>query len=231
MWEKDITEEAYQVENRTISIGKLEDDLKITVKAKVGVDISNTEQLNSFFNNEKTWNMVLDSQDEILSRILSNAQAFTILANNKQAFEAFCEDGNARTLMYNQYTITESILANSTTAIEVMKNSTRYQVVSVGLNAREEKTLYAGKAFVIAISQNGSSDQSFIGQAETKVCYHHGRYLSGGVKENKSAALMYGNTGLLFNVKKFASSVVGTCYNHLNGGGHGGTGYAAIFKI
>ena len=106
-----------------------------------------------------------------------------------------------------------------------------YQVVSGTVDARNGGTLYGGKAFVISISQNCKSSQVNAGGTYTYNCYHHGTYLNGGTIENKSAYQWYGTTGVLGNIKKFASSVTAGHFDHNNGGGSKGTGYAAIFKI
>lgn len=93
-----------------------------------------------------------------------------------------CENENARLAMYNNYTITEDILANSSKAIEIMKNSSRYQVVNNSIDDRRNfSTLYAGKAFVFSISQSCSSKTMSAGKDTTFNCYHHGEYLNGGI--------------------------------------------------
>lgn len=51
------------------------------------------------------------------------------------------------------------------------------------------------------------------------------------VLENKSGHILYGTTCLIGNIKKFASSVKAAHFNHNNGNGDSGIGYAAIFKI
>ena len=193
--------------------------------------INDTEFFNRLLGNEKTIQYIFDSKNVILPGITSSAQGFTAVINHETAFQAMCENANARLAMYNSYTVTESILTNSTKALEIMRNSSRYQIVSGTINARNGGTLYGGKAFVFSVSQNCSNDDSNAGGTYTYNCYHHGTYLNGGTIENKSAYQWYGTTGLLGNIKKFASSVTAGHFNHLHGGGDSGTGYAAIFKI
>ena len=252
MGEQDITEQAYNRENGTISIERLKDNITITIVSKIEFDqiatlvqmldencnyttmaevISDTNLFNRLLSNEKTLDYIFNSKDVILPGITSNAQAFTAVIDHETAFQAMCENANARLAMYNSYTVTESILGNSSKALEGMKNSSRYEVINGVVDARNGGTLYGGKAFVFSVSQNCSNDNSKAGDIYTYNCYHHGTYVNGGNIENKSAYKWYGTTGLIGNIKKFASSVKAWHYNHYHGGGDKGTGYAAIFKI
>ncbi len=253
MGEQDITEQTYNVENKTISIERLIDNITITIVSKIELDnvailvqmldencsyttmtevINDTEFLNQLLGNEKTLQYIFDSKNVILPVLISNAQVFTSLVNNENVFKAMCENENARLAMYNNYTVTESILANSTKAINVMKSSSRYQVVNNSIdNRRNFSTLYSGKAFVFSISQSCSNSSMNEGKASTYNCYHHGEYLNGGIIENRSARTLYGTTGLMENIRKFASSVNAAHFDHNNGNGDSGIGYAAIFKI
>ena len=145
-----------------------------------------------------------------------------------EEFSIFLEQQNARLAMYNNYGVTESILASSTKGVDTMKNSPRYQVVNASKQLVYKDgtgvTLYAGKAFVMSISQNTHSLTAY----RTK----HGGYINGDTYLYIASPSTYGTDGLKYPVLKFASSVVQhPVYNDSNGGSATARSYAAIFTI
>lgn len=191
--------------------------------------INNTQKLNEVINNSDSLNDILNNNNA-LSSLISNANSFRTIANNRDAFAKICENANARQYMYNNYSVTESIIQSSSTALSVMKQSSRYAVLGANLPAnRVFGNIYSGPAFVFSISQSTTSQGQTIGLQSW--CYHHGNYLNGGYLEQPDKSVCYGSTGLAFGVNRFASSVQAAFFNHYQGGGYAGYGYAAIFKI
>lgn len=196
--------------------------------------INDTEMLNKIFNNVDSMKYVLASKKVILPKVVSNENIFTMIANNEQAFTLFCNNEDARLAMYNEYAITEKVIANSTIALNVMTKSDRYLVIHGDAKPnRYMMSLYPGKAFVLGISQSCANEGSAGGTSW--YCYHGGNYLSRpGVSSNHiGGAASYGTTGLKVRVNLFASSVVGAIWNHMQGGSWLSKGglHVAIFMI
>ncbi len=190
--------------------------------------IKDTALLNEMISDPSTFDNILET-NSIISAIISDSTAFNILANNRDAFAKVCENANAREYMYNNYTKTESIIQGSSIAQSVMKQSSRYAVVSGKFSGRTFGTFYSGKAFVFSVSQLVWKNDSIVSGFNQR-CYHHGAYLNGGTIET-TVSKCYGDNGLAFGVNKFASLVQAAMFNHNAGSGDGGTGIAAIFKI
>lgn len=163
----------------------------------------------------------LVNSKEKMNEICSSKNIFTICVNSKKILKKMYESRIAREAMYDNAEITEQILANSNMALEMMKESEQYEVVSTVLR-REFDTLYDGKAFVLGVSQmwhNGIVD----------VTMTYGKFIVGDSIYTYSAGSgNQTNTGLAIRVNKFAS-----CVQQKNSYGDNDDklSFSAIFKI
>lgn len=212
-----ITGEGDNVRSWLACIGNTEN---LTIDQIIG----NETLLSNLNNSEDALNYLIKSTEIILPKFFENENNFSKIANNSKAMKKICESEVCRKLMYDNYAITESVLAKSEVAINAMMNSSRYEVVSNGnpIGGSEElyKELYKGKAFVIGISQNSFNK-------DTRKT-NHGLYINGEQMLKTTATLTYGTSGLVYRVNKFASEV----RQHPSpGADRTGYSYAAIFKI
>lgn len=158
---------------------------------------------------------------EKMNEICSSKNIFTICANSKKMLKKMYESKISRNAMYDNAEITEPILANSNMALEMMKESEQYEVVSASLR-REFDTLYDGKAFVLGVSQTWHNGM-------TPVTMTYGKFIVGDLLYTYSAGGKgQTNTGLGIIVNKFAS-----CVQQKNSYGDNSNkmSFSAIFKI
>ena len=186
--------------------------------------LNDNELLKNLMESEEAINYLINSTGIIMPKLMQSENAFTIIANSEKCMKKICESEVCRQEMYDNYAVTESILANSEIAIHAMENSSRYEVVSNGDNIGGSeslyKELYNGKAFVIGISQNSFN--------KSTRATNHGLYINGEQTLKTVATLTYGTTGLTYRVNKFALEV----RQHPSpGANRTGYSYAAIFKI
>jgi len=228
--------EQYEIENLVMTSDNLESWQRLLANASIDYNLYNnfsesmtTDNINKIVSSEEAMNYI--------GKLFSNESYFELIANNSVMMEAICENSNARLEMYNNYNITQGILASSSTAINAMKSSSRYEVISdsthVLQKGMETRVLYNDKAFVIGISQ--MSWDSTNSNYQTI----HGYYIDGSNHSvfgngyiNTQINETYGNSGLKKTVYKFASKVEQQP-NYYNGGLTTTTqaSYAAIFKI
>lgn len=217
--------ESSKIEATTLSIWKI-------VLSKAGIDSTQYNDFTEAMTSENI-NLIANSKDSLdnIGKLFSNATYFEIIANNNILMSAICENSNARLEMYNNYTTTESIIANSQVALSAMQSSTRYVVLSKNIYKYAGDisftTMYNDKAFVLGVSQGRNTDGGF----KTEV----GNLLSvsGGIQK-QTANYTNATTGLKYRINKFASIV------NLDPYGRDPSqssiwiniyGYVAIFKI
>lgn len=173
-----------------------------------------------YFSSKSLYATVLKniSNENVLSEIFSVPDnVVDILSiDDEDLMAKLLELQSFRNAIYDNYQLTESIIANSPTILNAMKNSTRYQVIS---RTGQNKNFYSGKAFVLGFSCAGGSSGN----------YRAGKFLSSG-EFQWSPASYYSSNGLAYKVNKFASNVYvngvwGVSINWDN------AMYSAIFKI
>ena len=184
--------------------------------------ISIKENREKIINSKKAIEYLFNSNDKyFVDSFISNSDMFYLIANNETSMTLLCNSEIARNSIYDNYLITENIIANSNIAMSTMMNSSRFEKVSHSMTT-EFSNLYDNKAFVFGISQewhNGS----------TRVINTHGHYLSvdgNYISEISSSYTDQGSDGLKYRVNKFADYV---CQK--NSYGNSSICYAAIFKI
>lgn len=137
---------------------------------------------------------------ETMDMICSNSDLFAVCINSKAIMSAMCESSVARNSMYDNAQTTEVLIAKSGKAIEIMMESSKYEVVKANMTT-SFNTLYNGKAFVFGTSQewhNGS----------IAVTMTHGNYIIGNQTYTYSGGGEgFGTTGLGIRINKFASTV------------------------
>lgn len=101
---------------------------------------------------------VLFKNSEVLNKLFSNATVFQIMANNTVLMSKIADTQESRTAMYNNYKVTQSILASSTVALNVM--SSRAVTYSIEGTSSVSKVVYSGKGFVLNMSFNSSETAS-----------------------------------------------------------------------
>ena len=180
------------------------------------------ENREKIINSEKAIEYLFNSNDKyFVDSFISNSDMFYLIANNETSMTLLCNSEIARNSIYDNYLITENIIANSNIAMSTMMNSSRFEKVSHSMTT-EFSNLYDNKAFVFGISQewhNGS----------TRVINTHGHYLSvdgNYISEQSSSYSDRGSDGLKYRVNKFADYV---CQK--NSYGNGSICHATIFKI
>ena len=163
----------------------------------------------------------LVNSNESMQEICSSSELFSVCASSKVIMEKICGSSIARNAMYDNYAVTESILAASSIAKQAMQESSQYEVVNAYM-ATSFNTLYDGKAFVLGVSQNWHN-------GAVAVTMTHGQYISGNATYTYSGGGT-GNThtGLGIIVNKFASIVQ---QKNSYGNSSGSYFYSAIFKI
>ena len=94
--------------------------------------------------------------------IIGYADLFYVAANDATTMSTICESQEARIALYNNYSVTEPILANSNVAINVIKTSSRYETIEKTMGARTDNAnyvdtlIYNGSAFVLEVQCTGS---------------------------------------------------------------------------
>ena len=144
-----------------------------------------------------------------MKEIAASEIAMQLITANGTRMNYIAASSVARTALYNAASITEPILAASSTAIAALKASSQCVEVScVGSNGSWQ-TSYAGKAFVLEVWCNNNGNYTS----------YHGDYIIG------TSRLSFGSTTTHQPVKKFASTVTGAF------SASGWASCALIFKI
>lgn len=97
--------------------------------------------------------------EKFSSEVCSNSEKFKLIVNTS-AFSDMLEIQKFRNDMYDNYLITENILAQSQNAIKTMIESSNFKVSST---SSYDVNIYDGKAFLIGISQTGENTNQVIG--------------------------------------------------------------------
>ena len=97
--------------------------------------------------------------EKFSSEVCSNSEKFKLIVNTS-AFSDMLEIQKFRNDMYDNYLITETILAQSQNAIKTMIESSNFKVSST---SAYDVNIYDGKAFLIGISQTGDNTNQVIG--------------------------------------------------------------------
>lgn len=97
--------------------------------------------------------------EKFSSEVCSNSEKFKLIVNTS-AFSDMLEIQKFRNDMYDNYLITENILAQSQNAIKTMIESSNFKVSST---SSYDVNIYDGKAFLIGISQTGENTNQIIG--------------------------------------------------------------------
>lgn len=97
--------------------------------------------------------------EKFSSEVCSNLEKFKLIVNTS-AFSDMLEIQKFRNDMYDNYLITENILAQSQNAIKTMIESNNFKVSST---SSYDVNIYDGKAFLIGISQTGENTNQVIG--------------------------------------------------------------------
>ena len=97
--------------------------------------------------------------EKFSSEVCSNSEKFKLIVNTS-AFSDMLEIQKFRNDMYDNYLITENILAQSQNAIKTMIESSNFKVSST---SAYDVNIYDGKAFLIGISQTGDNTNQVIG--------------------------------------------------------------------
>ena len=97
--------------------------------------------------------------EKFSSEVCSNSEKFKLIVNTS-AFSDMLEIQKFRNDMYDNYLITENILAQSQNAIKTMIESNNFKVSST---SSYDVNIYDGKAFLIGISQTGDNTNQVIG--------------------------------------------------------------------
>ena len=97
--------------------------------------------------------------EKFSSEVCSNSEKFKLIVNTS-AFSDMLEIQKFRNDMYDNYLITENILAQSQNAIKTMIESNNFKVSST---SSYDVNIYDGKAFLIGISQTGENTNQVIG--------------------------------------------------------------------
>ena len=97
--------------------------------------------------------------EKFSSEVCSNSEKFKLIVNTS-AFSDMLEIQKFRNDMYDNYLITENILAQSQNAIKTMIESNYFKVSST---SSYDVNIYDGKAFLIGISQTGENTNQVIG--------------------------------------------------------------------
>ena len=131
----------------------------------------NYNGLEFFFNNstiltdEENLNLILTKYNNdicnnkvFMDNCLSDETLATKLINNGSFMTAICSSSVARKSLYDNYNITTSILANSSSAINIMKNSSNFKNIvpttngGISSNLTTDNTIiYSGNAFVLDV--------------------------------------------------------------------------------
>lgn len=139
----------------------------------------------------------------VINTICKNTDALAVVCENESMIKTFIEQQEFRTAMYDNAEITESVLANSTTALEAMKASSRYaSAATAKLNSSSTtKTVYEGKAFVFTCSAYSNEQYSIY-------------LIAGDFIVGDTIVTGRGSSGktLTMTLNKFASSVTGKRY-------------------
>ena len=184
--------------------------------------ISIKENREKIINSEKAIEYLFNSNDKyFVDSFISNSDMFYLIANNETSMTLLCNSEIARNSIYDNYLITENIIANSNIAMSTMMNSSRFEKVSHSMTT-EFSNLYDNKAFVFGISQEWHN-------GATRVTNTHGHYINvegNTISEISSRWVDQGIDGLKYRVNKFADYV---CQK--NSYGNGSICHATIFKI
>ena len=97
--------------------------------------------------------------EKFSSKVCSDSEKFKLIVNTS-AFSDMLEIQKFRNDMYDNYLITENILAQSQNAIKTMIESNNFKVSST---SSYDVNIYDGKAFLIGISQTGDNTNQVIG--------------------------------------------------------------------
>lgn len=140
----------------------------------------------------------------VMINICKNADAMAVICENEAMFKNLIEYQEFRTAMYDNAEITESVIANSTVALEAMKTSSRYASAATGkLNSSSTtQTVYDGKAFVLTCAAYSNQQYSIY-------------LIAGNFIVGNETVTGRGGSGktLTMTLNKFASSVTGKRYN------------------
>ena len=117
------------------------------------------------------------SNDAINNMICSNQSVFSYICNDSTKFTTAISKPNFRNAMYENASVTETVLQNSKTALDAMKNSSQYATenrylkngsynnstgtMSCWMNDNTNNTngiFYNGKAFLLKVSHSGAGD-------------------------------------------------------------------------
>ena len=182
----------------------------------------NTTLINNLVNNENAIEYLIKSKEILFpysaNYICASSSWFKIVSNNSTFMTQACEYSEWRNAMYNNYQITESVIANSNTVKNIMKSSTQYAVVTRN-STKDMTAVYDGKAFVFGFSQNWdtSTDTHYLGYYPS---------VSGGVISFLYRD-SYGSSGTTYTINKFASTVATSNRNR----NHSSSVWFTIFKI
>lgn len=97
--------------------------------------------------------------EKFSSEVCSDSEKFKLIVN-KSTFSDMLEIQKFRNDMYDNYLVTENILAQSQNAIQAMIASSNFNVSST---SSYNLNIYDGKAFLIGISQTGDNTNQNIG--------------------------------------------------------------------
>lgn len=97
--------------------------------------------------------------EKFSSKVCSDSEKFKLIVD-KSEFSDMLEISKFRNDMYDNYLITENILAQSQNAIKTMIESSNFKVSST---SSYDVNIYDGKAFLIGISQTGDNTNQVIG--------------------------------------------------------------------
>ena len=184
--------------------------------------ISIKENREKIINSKKAIEYLFNSNDKFfVDSFISNSDMFYLIANDETSMILLCNSEIARNSIYDNFLITENIIANSNIAISTMMNSSRFEKVSHSMTT-EFSNLYSKKAFVFGISQEWHNGTTYVVNT-------HGHYLSidgNYISETSSSSIDQSSDGLKYKVNKFADYV---CQK--NSYGNSSICHAAIFKI
>ena len=103
---------------------------------------------------------IISTYDDLINMVCSSSTKFTSLCNILNACKVFVESQSARTSMFKNGSITESIIRSSQNMLTAMKTSSRYKTFESRINTGQEAAggsrsedyvLITGKAFLMTV--------------------------------------------------------------------------------
>ena len=155
------------------------------------------------FSSDSIAKVIMDNMnnDTLLNSIFNNSETFTQFANCQEAVSLMCESSKLRNLMYNNYTVTQSIIRSNQTMMNTMKASDQYKNYSCSSYTRNNyQTIVNKKVFLFDVKTT-SMNSTGLGL---------GGYLDGTA--NGQIATSVGT----FTINKFMSTITGAKVNANN---------------